>query len=518
MTADPRHSPRRSLRLGEAWRLRIAGLVVCMLVAVACGDDGSSPEVASTGTTGEGPSHTMPVYDSFSWSPAETPDEGTEERITSLLYETDQVMILPATPAAAGDETTAAFTAEGTASYPGGPMLWAHAVLEISTDQGVIVTVSTPAEGACPAGATVVTFRGDPQACLTEGDSTVSWSESGALLSAAFGPGLDVEAGLAWLDTWVLQPPVVTAADYVVAWTPAESPSEADLAKLTALLDGWDSLMVIPTSAPPTGTQAEATIDFASMDRALEIRDSQGPLVTVTWAANECLPDMPQITLRGDTDACATAQAGAYWTESGESLSAIFPERADMPFDAALAWLETWQILPFSCDPGWADLDADQANGCEYSWLDAYEPNDTPLSAHSLGTLTPGQTLTVASTVAARGGDPVDWYALNLAEGPQVGGEMRLLVTAAQSSAGYLHLYDFTNGSLTAIGSCNEGDGEYEGGEQGCAMGWPMQQQMLFTWSGTGDSAGNKLVLIKVNTNAGVYYPEDYELTILFEE
>jgi hypothetical protein len=304
-----------------------------------------------------------------------------------------------------------------------------------------------------------------------------------------------------------------------IEWTPAESPSDTELAALTALLDERDGLMVIPTSGPPTGTQADAVLDLSSFPGELVIHDLDGPLLTVTWAANECLPDVPRITLRGDTDACAGAGAGAYWSESGESFWASLPERADLPLDAALAWLETWELLPYSCEPGWADLDDDAANGCEYSWLDVYEPNDTPVSAYPLGTLTDGQTVTVTSTISASGGDPIDWFAINIDEGPQAGGDMRLLVTAAQSSdGGSLHLYDFSNGSLTTIGSCNEGEGEYEGGEEGCAMGWPMQQQMLFTWSGTGDSAGNKVVLIKVNTNAGLNFPEDYELTILFEE
>lgn len=499
--------------------MTIAGLAVCMLVAAACGDaePGSGTTTGGTGTTMEGPSNTVPYFRSANWSPAEAPDQDTAERVNSSLYETGLVMILPAAPLAAGDETAAEFSSEGVASHPGGPMIWSSAVLTINTDQGVIVTVTTPGRDTCPAVATVMTFRGDPQACLTEGDSTVSWSEAGQYLSASFGPGFDVEAGLAWLETWLLQPPPWTQQVLRIEWTPAESPSDTDLAALTALLDEWDSLMVVPTSGSPTGTQTGAVLDLWDQPRGLVIGDLDGPLVTVTWAANECLPDMPRITLRRDTDACATAGAGAYWSESGESFSASFSDRADFPFETALAWLETWQILPFSCDPGWADLDDDAANGCEYSWLDAYEPNDTTVSAYPLGTLTPGQTVTVTSTISASGGDPIDWYALNLTEGPQAGDEMRLLVTAAQSSeGGSLHLYDFTNGSLTAIGLCNEGEGEYEGGEEGCAMGWPMEQQMLFTWSGTGDSAGNKVVLIKVNTNAGLNYPEDYELTILF--
>ena len=172
-------------------------------------------------------------------------------------------------------------------------------------------------------------------------------------------------------------------------------------------------------------------------------------------------------------------------------------------------------MLPYSCDPGWADLDQDPANGCEYSPLDAYEPNDTPASAFAIGTLTPGQALTVVSTVTYVGGDPVDWYVLTIGEGPQEGGERKLLFTASPNSDdGSMHLYDFTNGSLTPVGSCNEGEGEYDGGEEGCAMGWPMQQQALYTWSG----AGAKVVLLKVHTHTASYATDDYELTILLEE
>ena len=160
--------------------------------------------------------------------------------------------------------------------------------------------------------------------------------------------------------------PVPGPADGLT-WTPAESPDPVVQAELISALEELSMVMIVPTSPPPNGETVEATFNSMGFGRPtgntlpgsaaqiwLEVRGveafahrDRSEVVVSSPSASGCPEGARELMVRNDPGACAGLRSFGLvvnWREAGHSFSAVFPER--MATDEALAWLETWRLLP----------------------------------------------------------------------------------------------------------------------------------------------------------------------------
>lgn len=200
-------------------RLILALLLITALGA--CGDDsvfdqtpvtepptsGGTLDPLAPGVTG-----TVPLpgpADWLEWTPAEAPDAAAEAELVAALEELGLAMIIPTSPPPTGGTTTATFNSQAYGWGSGETFAdTAQISLNITREAPNFVIVSVPSGTPCPHGAVTLTFRGDDAACAFTGaeDSVVWWQEAGHTFQASFDPGLTLDQGLAWLETWRLLP------------------------------------------------------------------------------------------------------------------------------------------------------------------------------------------------------------------------------------------------------------------------------------------------------------------------
>ena len=140
----------------------------------------------------------------------EAPSAAAEAELVAALEELGMAMIIPTSPPPTGGTTSATFNSQAYGWGSGETFAdTAQISLNITREAPNFVIVSAPhGMTPCSHGAVTLAFRGDDAACaFTDAeDSVVWWQEAGHTFQASFDPGLTLDQGLAWLETWRLLP------------------------------------------------------------------------------------------------------------------------------------------------------------------------------------------------------------------------------------------------------------------------------------------------------------------------
>lgn len=141
-------------------------------------------------------------------------------------------------------------------------------------------------------------------------------------------------------------------------WTPAESPSSADQARIADVLRSHDLHILLP-SIPPVADAATVSARFIlwetvptkeiTLELVVTRGDEANPLIAVqSWVGNpsEGAAETRAVQIRG-RDGQARVSPGTVsmldWQEGGQNYHA---EWVGLPLGQVVAWLEAWRTLP----------------------------------------------------------------------------------------------------------------------------------------------------------------------------